>query len=1088
MLQTKRISVYLRIVLPLIVMAVLSVAAIVYTLHHDKQLDLERTATAQASATVEILAYLVESNAPTETFASAITAQGEREGVTQVLYAEWQDAPLIRNSSSGEWDGKLLAEMEDKRLSKQVADVFGSREPAYLYNKEKQQFYYSIPVEYYSANGSNKPRDGVIAIALDTSSLADSLSEEAWQNALVLGIAVILLPLLFAIILRTILLSPLRVILEVVEDRISGNTHTYVELERRDELGQLARALNQLFEKQRDAEKGIRYSSDLIQTVIDNVPGVVFWKDRNLTYLGCNRAFANMEDDGNIDHIIGRKDAELKLSSEVAELYARHDAAVMQQNTTIVQEEFLLMPDGTPCWIEMHKIPLRDERKRVIGVLGFCFDITQRRHAEQEQEQSSRLNKLLFELATGSKLNKNSTLPQNFRKVCGAVTRSLEIDRASIWQFSEDKTAILLYTAEGKAAEDLKLGMSHKVTDHQAYYGQILSSRPVIAYNSHCDPLAGTFLHSRLSAQDSHAMAEVPIIVGGTVWGTLCLEKFRHHAWNQLEEQFVRSLSDVLALIIASEQNQQMTSKIREQKDFLELILEATHEGIWDWRIKENTVSFSSRWKSMLGYNDLAIEDSYESFLSLLHPDDVEPTKQAVNDYLKSPKEELYETSFRMRTYNDEYRWILSRGKSTFDSAGNPIRFVGTHTDITDFTRAEEEIFRQKYLVDRIIENLPVGMFAKNVRKDFRYTIWNRQMERIFDRPRAQMLGLNDYDLFNKEEADYRRFTDNQLLASDAPVEIYEEIQSEWGRPVSVNIKKFTIFGQDNEPEMVIGIVDDISDLMDAQRELEEHRHHLEGLVEEQTHDLILAKEEAEKANQAKSDFLANMSHELRTPMHAIISYSQLGVDKVASAETDKIRKYFSNIHTSGKRLLHLLNDLLDLSKMEAGQMEYSFASNNMEHAISTIREEVKTLLEQKFLTLEIIKETVDMTAWFDENRLMQVLMNLLSNAIKFTDAHKTIRIILADELLNDDHGVLPALSVSILDEGVGIPDMELLEIFDKFSQSTRTKTGAGGTGLGLAITREIIAAHHGIIWAENNSSGGAKFTLVIPRKRTTIG
>ncbi len=997
---------------------------------------------------------------------------------------------LILYSSSGEWDERPVSELEDTFLRDTARTLLGkdeeATEPFSLLTSDA--YYYLLPASYPAPDNSRRLKQGVIAVAIDTSASTDMLHQHALHNFLILIALCLGIPILLAILIHSTVIHPIRHILEVIEDRISGNMHAYIEMQRRDELGRLAGALNTLFEKQKKAEKGIRYSSDLIQTVIDNVPGVVFWKDRKGKYLGCNQAFADIADNSNIDDIIGHTDDKLAWPPDIAELYTRHDKDVMQQNAPAIQEEFILLPDG-PRWTEMHKIPLRDDRRRVIGILGLCFDITHRKHVEQEHEQWGTLNKLLFELATRVKRESGAGTSRDaaLKRICKSVARELTCDRVSIWKFTDKQSSVTLHTVSGKAASDLTPGMGYPVADYSIYYAPILLGRSNVAHNTHSDALASVFLDSRLSKYDRHAMMEVPIIVAGSVWGTICLEHLsQHYSWNPQEEQFIRSLADVVALMIANEQHQVMTSEISEQKDFLELILEATRDGIWDWNVKSDTLVFSAQWKAMLGYSEEEVEDSYEAFESLLHPEDVEHTTEAVKSYLEH-KEGIYEVAFRMRTKEGSYKWILSRGKSSFDHNGNALRFVGTHTDIDELKRAEEEVQRQKHVVDRIIENLPVGMFAKSVKDDFRYIIWNRQMEKIFDQPRTQMLGKNDFDHFDKKEAGYRRFTDQQLLESEVPVEIYEEIQSEWGRDVSVNIKKFAIMNTDNEPEMVIGIVDDITDLMDAQRELEEHRNHLESLVEAQTRDLIIAKEEAESANQAKSDFLANMSHELRTPMHAIISYSQLGEDKAGSIAKDKVIKYFHNIHTSGKRLLHLLNDLLDLSKMEAGHMEYHFSTQDMYKTLNTLKEEVNMLLDDKSLTLDIIKKTSDMSAWYDEGRMMQVLMNLLSNAIKFTPEGKTIQVELSEELLNGEYGAIPGLKIVVKDQGVGIPDDELKTIFDKFSQSTRTKTGAGGTGLGLAISREILMAHHGIIWAENNPKGGAKFILVIPRKNPTI-
>jgi signal transduction histidine kinase len=261
-----------------------------------------------------------------------------------------------------------------------------------------------------------------------------------------------------------------------------------------------------------------------------------------------------------------------------------------------------------------------------------------------------------------------------------------------------------------------------------------------------------------------------------------------------------------------------------------------------------------------------------------------------------------------------------------------------------------------------------------------------------------------------------------------------------------------------------------------AQRtgELQNYKNHLEDIVEEQTKDILIAKVAAENANNAKTEFLSNMSHELRTPMHAIISYSQMGLEKLPSGEREKLQKYFDNINRSGRRLLGLLNDLLDLAKMEAGSLHLEKEMVNIKELSDNMINELGSLFRARDLTVKQEFHTADTGCFADRARISQVISNLLSNAIKFSAHGSVITICYRDDI--------SGLEVSVADHGIGIPDTELEKIFDKFIQSSMTKTGSGGTGLGLSICREIINAHNGRIWAENIKEGGARFAFVIPR------
>lgn len=237
----------------------------------------------------------------------------------------------------------------------------------------------------------------------------------------------------------------------------------------------------------------------------------------------------------------------------------------------------------------------------------------------------------------------------------------------------------------------------------------------------------------------------------------------------------------------------------------------------------------------------------------------------------------------------------------------------------------------------------------------------------------------------------------------------------------------------------------------------------------------VSAKQQAERANAAKSEFLANMSHELRTPMHSIITFSRQGIERKNRWTVDQQVENLSYIHSSGERLLVLLNDLLDLSKLEAGAMTYDFKPVDIDTVIKASVQVVGNLASKKQLSLTV-ETGVFPEAIVDQEKIIQVLINLLSNAIKFTPSGKQIHIRCLLDTQSASH-----IIVSVSDQGVGIPNDELESVFDKFVQSSKTKTGAGGTGLGLAICKEIIQAHHGSIWAENNATEGCTFFIRLP-------
>jgi signal transduction histidine kinase len=230
---------------------------------------------------------------------------------------------------------------------------------------------------------------------------------------------------------------------------------------------------------------------------------------------------------------------------------------------------------------------------------------------------------------------------------------------------------------------------------------------------------------------------------------------------------------------------------------------------------------------------------------------------------------------------------------------------------------------------------------------------------------------------------------------------------------------------------------------------------------------------ELELASQHKSQFLANMSHELRTPLNAILGYAELIEDNIYGEVPGKIREVLERVQNNGRHLLGLINDVLDLSKIEAGQLTLSISDYSMQEVVQTVVSATEALATEKQLAITIIIAEGLPIGEGDERRITQVLLNLVGNAIKFTDAGG----VSVDVSASDG-----TFQLAVADTGPGIAAADQAVVFEEFRQldgsSVRTK---GGTGLGLAISKRIVEMHGGRIWVESEPGRGSTFRFTLP-------
>ncbi len=392
--------------------------------------------------------------------------------------------------------------------------------------------------------------------------------------------------------------------------------------------------------------------------------------------------------------------------------------------------------------------------------------------------------------------------------------------------------------------------------------------------------------------------------------------------------------------------------------------------------------------------------------------------------------------------------------------------------EITDREKAENKIRQREMDYQLLMENS--GSAVGYLDKDGRFLLINSLMRKIIGLNREQIVGQHLSSVLPTTMAEkyHRRFLD--VLQNEQSTE-FEDLEETAMGPQWLQINVQLVRDIDDNIKGIQVIATDISRRKRLETQLLETNNKLEEKVQLRTMELHQAMVAAESANRAKSEFLANMSHELRTPLHGILNFANLGIDRIDRMDRAKHLDFLQEIHGSGERLLNLVNNLLDLSRLESGKMSYTFEYQPLSSVVKAVVTRLAPSCEQKQISLDFEMPGFDDRAVFDDQRISQVVENLISNALTYSPAASRVQI----KMREDDKN----LTLSIADQGVGIPESEISDIFDTFTQSSQTDNGAGGTGLGLPISHQTIMDHKGLIWAENNVDSGATFSFTLPKQ-----
>jgi PAS domain S-box-containing protein len=489
-------------------------------------------------------------------------------------------------------------------------------------------------------------------------------------------------------------------------------------------------------------------------------------------------------------------------------------------------------------------------------------------------------------------------------------------------------------------------------------------------------------------------------------------------------------------------------------------MVESSQDWFWEFDENANFTYASPRTRDLLGYEpeELIGLNAFD----LMNADEAERVHRHFDPIAK--KYLPFNNLENVNIHKDGHEIVVeSSGTPIFDGEGRFVGYRGIDRDITERKHTEVRLSESEERFRMIAEMLPVVVFELDLNGNLRFA--NRKAFDLFGFAAADFArGLNALDFVIPEEKNLARERLRQRLTGEAIGDVEYTAVRKDGSTFPVILNAIPLM-KGIDPVGFLGVMTDISE-----RKKDEIA-------------LLEAKQAAEQASRAKSEFLANMSHEIRTPMIGIIGYSEL----LATTElTDEQKLYLATICSSGDSLIALIDDILDLSKIEAGKLDINREDFSLRKCIMELVTTQLTQFSSKGLSYEInIPDDLPDVLVGDSLRIKQILLNLLGNAIKFTEQGSiTISVAVvqrrADKLL---------LDISVEDTGIGIPAEALERIFEPFSQADGTTSRRfGGSGLGLSICQRLTGLIGGSLRVNSREGLGSCFSLQLPLAISTVG
>ena len=591
------------------------------------------------------------------------------------------------------------------------------------------------------------------------------------------------------------------------------------------------------------------------------------------------------------------------------------------------------------------------------------------------------------------------------------------------------------------------------------------------------------------------------------------LVSFLESKMSRLEQEKLELLQNQNKLL--ESQVQERTSALADSNDMFRQFADHNRAVIVIREARSNKVVYvSPRYSEIWGQPSENLYQNPNIWTQSIHPEDIDRINQA---HALTADSGVFSEEYRIVRPDGEIRWIWGRCFPLKNAQGNIEQIAAVAEDISDrkiaaiaLQQSEQRLRASESLLSAMFERSVVGMAITDANGRFvRANPFYQQMVG-YSESELQLMRFTD-NMLPEDIEDNLRLRTQVLSGESEGYQMEKRLLHRNGKMLWVRTTSSKILDEVGQPPLFVGVIEDISDRKQAEESLQsaeverqeaidalyQLNQQLESRVEQRTQELQFANQqlietnaELARATKLKDEFLANMSHELRTPLNAILGMSEGLMTAVFGELNERQMRSLSLIETSGRHLLALINDILDVAKIGAGKLALELSSVEVEYLCKSSLNFVKQVANQKNIQLKLAIAPNIPTVLVDERRMRQALINLLSNAVKFTP--KNGRVSLEVKLQKIETSILSELTIecsyalvfSIIDTGIGISPTDISKLFQAFVQiDSSLNRQYSGTGLGLTLVKQIAELHGGSVNVTSQVGEGSCFTIVLPHR-----